>query len=128
MKKNKIIFWIATGLFCIFMLTSAIPEIISTSDWKNIMSSLGYPEYLNPFLGVLKLLGIIALLVPGFPRVKEWAYAGFFFDLFGATYSALTKFGWAPEMAIMIIPFTLLATSYIYHHKILGRATLSTRI
>ena len=119
MKKNKIIFWIVTVLFCAFLLTSAIPELMGSPQWKTIMEHLGYPEYFNPLLGVLKILGIIALLIPGYPRIKEWAYAGFFFDLLGATYSALSKDGYSPPMLIMILPFSFLAISYIYYHKIL---------
>src|SRR5689334_200053 len=91
-KRDTIIFWISTGLFCAMMLTSAIPNLLSDPAWLAIFEQLGYPKYLLPFLGVAKLLGIIALLVPGFKRIKEWAYAGFFFDLVGATYSALAAF------------------------------------
>lgn len=70
-----------------------------------------------PFLGVAKLLGVIALLVPGFSRIKEWAYAGMFFDLTGAVYSGLSVGGFDPKMLVMLVPFGLGALSYIYHHK-----------
>ena len=116
-KRNTIIFWISTGLFCAMMLTSAIPNLMSAPEWVEIFKGLGYPNYLLPFLGVAKLLGVIALLVPGFNRIKEWAYAGFFFDLVGATYSALAGFGFDPQMLIMLVFFALLAVSYIFHHK-----------
>jgi uncharacterized membrane protein YphA (DoxX/SURF4 family) len=120
-KRDNIIFWISTALFCAFMLTSAIPNILSGEQWVTIFKQLGYPAYLLPFLGVAKLLGVIALLVPGFPRLKEWAYAGFFFDLVGATYSALTVGGFDPMMLVMLIPFGLGALSYVYYHKRLQR-------
>lgn len=116
-KRNTIIFWISTGLFCAFMLSSAIPNILSAAEWVVIFDQLGFPQYLLPFLGVAKLLGVIALLVPGFNRIREWAYAGFFFDLVGATYSALTAFGFDPQMLVMLVPFGLGTLSYIYHHK-----------
>jgi hypothetical protein len=116
-KRDNIIFWVSTGLFCAFMLTSAVPNILSSAEWLTIFKQLGYPAYLLPFLGVAKLLGIIALVVPGFNRLKEWAYAGFFFDLIGATYSALSMGGFDPMMLIMLVPFALGAVSYIYHHK-----------
>lgn len=116
-KRNTIIFWISTGLFCAMMLTSAIPNLISSPEWVTIFGQLGYPAYLLPFLGVAKLLGVIALLVPGFNRIKEWAYAGFFFDLVGACYSALAAFGFDPQMLIMLVFFGLFAVSYIFHHK-----------
>ena len=81
------------------------------------MTQLGYPLYILPFLGVAKFLGIVALLVPGFPRLKEWAYAGFTFDLIGAVYSGIAKNGFDPMMLSMLVFFGLLALSYIYHHK-----------
>src|SRR5688572_30289846 len=119
-KRNTIIFWISTGLFCAMMLTSAIPNILSDPQWVAIFEQLGFPNYLLPFLGVAKLLGVIALLIPGFPRIKEWAYAGFFFDLVGATYSALAAFGFDPQMLVMLVFFALLAVSYIFHHRRIG--------
>jgi len=119
-RRDAIIFWISTALFCAFMLTSAIPNIMSSKDWVTIFEQLGYPLYLLPFIGVAKLLGVIVLLIPGFPRLKEWAYAGFFFDLIGATYSALYVGGFVPQMLIMLIPFLLLAVSYIFHHRRIG--------
>jgi hypothetical protein len=124
-KRDTIIFWISTGLFCAFMLTSAIPNILSSKEWVTIFEQLGYPAYMLPFLGVAKLLGVIALLVPGFNRLKEWAYAGFFFDLVGATYSALAVGGFDPQMLVMLVPFVLLAVSYVYHHKRLRSRSVS---
>ncbi len=117
MKKTNILYWSSTGLFCAFMLTSAIPNLLASEEWIAIMESLGYPAYLLPFLGVAKLLGVVALVVPGFARLKEWAYAGFFFDLLGATYSAIAVEGLQLPHAFMVIPFTLLALSYVYWHK-----------
>lgn len=122
-KKDNIIFWVSTGLFCAFILTSAIPNILSSKEWATIFEQLGYPLYLLPFLGAAKLLGVIALLVPGFDRVKEWAYAGMFFDLVGATYSALAVGGFVPQMLVMLVPFGLLTVSYIYHHKRLNHVS-----
>jgi len=116
-KRDNIIFWISTGLFCVAMLTSAIPNLMSSPEWVTIFQQLGYPAYLLPFLGVAKLLGVFALLVPGFNKIKEWAYAGFFFDLIGATYSALAAFGFDPQMLIMLIFFGLATVSYIFHHR-----------
>lgn len=117
MKKTNILYWASTGLFCAFMLTSAIPNILVTEEWVTMMASLGYPRYLIPFLGVAKLLGVVALVVPGFGRIKEWAYAGFFFDLIGATYSSIAVGGLQLPQAFMIIPFALLGLSYAYLHK-----------
>jgi len=89
MKKTKVLYWIITGLFSAFMLLSSVPDIVSSPDAIKIMNHLGYPNYFIPFIGVAKLLGIIAILIPGFAGIKEWAYAGLAFDLIGATYSAI---------------------------------------
>jgi uncharacterized membrane protein YphA (DoxX/SURF4 family) len=116
-KRDTIIFWVSTVLFCAFMLTSAIPNILSSKEWVTVFEQLGYPLYMLPFLGVAKLLGAIVLLIPGFNRLKEWAYAGLFFDLVGAVYSGLAVGGFDPKMLVMLIPFGLGALSYVYHHK-----------
>jgi hypothetical protein len=78
---------------------------------------LGYPLYFTPFLGVLKLLGVIAMLIPGFPRIKEWVYAGFTFDLVGALYSFIAVGDKPKDYALFVIFFALLIVSYIYFHK-----------
>lgn len=89
-KKLKIAFWIITGLFAFFMLGSAIPDILSMPiAVEGMHNQLGYPVYFIPFIGVAKALGAIAILIPGFPRIKEWAYAGLMFDLIGALYSMI---------------------------------------
>src|SRR5688500_15662009 len=90
-KKINIIYWIFTGLFASFMLLASIPDIIMHPEAIAIVNThLGYPTYFLPFLGVAKLLGVIAILVPVFPRLKEWAYAGFVFDLIAAMYSHIS--------------------------------------
>jgi hypothetical protein len=117
MKKTKTVYWIITGLFSAFMLFSAYPDIVVLPDAVTFMNGLGYPTYIIPFLGIAKLLGIIAILVPGFPRIKEWAYAGLAYDLIGATYSVIRVSGFKPEVSFMILPLGLLVMSYILYHK-----------
>ncbi|HLX92428.1 MAG TPA: DoxX family protein [Puia sp.] len=117
MKKITIIFWIITVIFCVFMLFSAYEEIINAPDSKALMTHLGYPDYFNQFIGIAKLLGVIAIIIPGFPRLKEWAYAGFFFDLIGATYSGIATDGFKPQISFMVLPILLLFISYYYFHK-----------
>src|SRR6267154_1359542 len=90
MKKTNIFYWIFTGLLAVLMLFSALGGLKPGPDGVELFKHLGYPLYLFPFLSVAKLLGIVAILVPGYPRVREWAYAGFVFDLAGATYSFIS--------------------------------------
>ena len=130
MKKINILYWIFTGLFAAMMLFSAIPDIMVIQAAIDMVSThLGYPVYLIAFLGVAKLLGAIAILIPGFPRIKEWAYAGLSFDLIGATYSSIMVGDPASGWIFMILPFSLLALSYYFYHKKLntqGTARSST--
>jgi hypothetical protein len=127
MKKTNILYWTFTGLFAAFMLFSAIPDILVVPEAVEFMTKLGYPQYIIAFLGVAKTLGVIAILIPGFPRIKEWAYAGLFFDLVGATYSNICVTGLQPEMAFMIVIFGLEALSYFFYHKKLTHKTESVR-
>ncbi len=117
MKKLNILYWVFTGLFAAFMFFSAIENIRVTEGSVELFESLGYPHYLIAFMGVAKLLGVIGILIPGFPRLTEWAYAGLFFDLTGATYSVLVAQEFHPATLTMIIPFGLGALSYIFYHK-----------
>lgn len=118
MKKINIAYWVFTVLFGGFMIFSAIPDIMMVPEAVAMIGDgLGYPKYIIPFLGWAKLSGVITILIPGLNKVKEWAYAGLFFDLVGAMYSALTKFGWDPKMLIMLLPFICLFGSYFLWHK-----------
>jgi hypothetical protein len=122
MKKTKLIYWIFTGIFAAFMAFSAIPDMLVTKDAHDFMAALGYPDYFTRFIGVAKLLGCVAIILPGFPRIKEWAYAGFFFDLVGATYSMmfLPEIGLGWTFMLAVLGFWLV--SYIYYHKLLKAA------
>lgn len=116
MKKTNILYWIFTGLFAAFMASGAIFDIIShPMAVQGMHGELGYPLYFIPFIGVAKFLGAIAILLPGFHRIKEWAYAGFAYDLIGATYS-IFSIG-KPDWVGMFIPLSILAISYILYHK-----------
>lgn len=118
MKRTNLFFWIITLLFSAFMLFASIPDIMLVPDALKFMHHLGYPDYFIRFLGIAKLLGIIAILIPAdFPRIKEWAYAGLAFDLIGATYSQLASDGFMPGVLFMILPLAFLAASYLLHHK-----------
>ena len=122
MKKTKLLYWIFTILFSGLMLFSAIPDAMVVPDAITFMNHLGYPNYFIPFIGVAKILGVIAILIPGFPRIKEWAYAGLFFDLIGAVYSQVATDGFMTPMLFMLVWFVPGILSYIYYHKMLKAA------
>lgn len=120
MKTTKILYWVFTGLFAFMMLGSAIPDVLSMDDAvRGMHGTLGYPLYFIPFIGVAKVLGVIAILIPGYARIKEWAYAGLMFDLIGATYSIFSvpveKVEGSPFF--MFIPLTLGILSYVWYRK-----------
>lgn len=125
MKKTKIIYWVLTGLLAAMMGIGAIYDLISAPEAVAHITRIGYPEYLVPFLGAAKLLGVIAILVPGYPRIKEWAYAGLAYDLIGAFYSHVSFGDGADVWGGMIPGLLLLAASYYYYHKRQSEVSLS---
>jgi hypothetical protein len=118
MKKIKRIYWITTVVFAAFMLFSAIPDILMQPEALKFITELGYPVYFILLLSYAKVLGAIALLIPGFPRIKEWAYAGFFFDLIGAIVSLIAAKGFEIGILILLLPLVLAIISLVYSRKI----------
>lgn len=112
MKKTKILYWVFTGLLAALMTMSGVPNLLSVPEAVAGFQHLGYPAYLLPFLGVAKLLGVVAILVPGFPKLREWAYAGFVFDLCGAMYSSYSVGDPVSTWLPITIGFALIAASY----------------
>jgi uncharacterized membrane protein YphA (DoxX/SURF4 family) len=90
-KRNKIIYWVATLWLALGMTSTGIVQILQIKEEVDMMAHLGYPLYFLVILGVWKLLGVIAILIPKFPLLKEWAYAGFFFAMSGAILSHFSK-------------------------------------
>ena len=86
-KRNKIIYWVFTLWLALGMTSTGLVQLIKTDDEVAMMTQLGYPVYIMTILGVWKMLGVVAVLVPKFPLIKEWAYAGFFFNMSGAIFS-----------------------------------------
>lgn len=90
MNKGKLItYWVATALLSVGMLGSGIAQLMRAKEMVGILTHLNYPLYLMSILGTWKILGVIAILLPGFKLVKEWAYAGLFFVMTGALVSHL---------------------------------------
>ncbi len=126
MRRTNILYWVFIGLLAALMLFSAIPNIISNAQSVELISKhLGYPAYFIPFIGVAKLLGVIAILLPGFPRLKEWAYAGFMFDLVAAIYSSIAVGDAVANWLPMIIGPVLIGLSYFFYHKKLKTSSIT---
>lgn len=111
--KNKIPYWIVTGLMAAFMLMASIPDVLRTPEARAIIGHLGYPIYLLPFLGTAKILGVTTILVPGIRRLKEWAYAGLTIDLTGALYSHLSVADPPAAWMFAVIGLLLVGVSYL---------------
>jgi uncharacterized membrane protein len=88
-NRNKIIYWISTALLSFGMLGSGISQVLHVKEMNELITHVGYPLYFMYIIGVWKILGVIAILIPKFKLVKEWAYAGFFFLMTGALVSHL---------------------------------------
>jgi hypothetical protein len=127
MKKINIIYWIATVLIMLFLLSSVIGSFTNNPKGAAIMAQLGYKPYIIKALAIAKAVGIIVLLIPGWPRLKEWVYAGFAYDLIGATFSMIAVGMAAKNWAIMPVFIIILAVSYIYHHKRLKLKATATK-
>ena len=110
MKKSttySIIYWISTLWLALGMVSTGIAQILKMKEGQGALDSivhLGYPVYLLTILGVWKLLGVIAVLIPKYPLLKEWAYAGFFFVTTGAIFSHMAS----GDSAIAMLPALLL--------------------
>jgi hypothetical protein len=118
-KTTNALYWIFTILFAGLMIFSAYDSLlVNENAVKLIHDQLGYPVYFIPFTGIAKLAGSIIILIPGLKKIKEWAYAGLFFDLTGAVYSgiAVAK-GIDPMMLFMLVWIVPGIMSYVYWHK-----------
>src|SRR6266704_3321431 len=112
MKKTTILYWVFTGLLALLMTFSGIGGLVGGPKAAEGMKHLGLTSALLPFLSVAKLAGVIAILVPGFPRLKEWAYAGFIFDVTGAVYLTIAAGDPVSAWMPIFIGHILIACSY----------------
>ena len=109
-KVHKIGYWVATGLL-VFCMTGGIFEVLGVKTTIDGITKLGYPSYIIPALGLGKVLAIVVILWPGLPRLKEWAYAGIFFNMMGATVShvAHNDGAWIIVVTVTIAAITLVS-------------------
>lgn len=104
--SKTVIYRVATGLLAFELCLGGVWDILRTPQVRGIIDRLGYPEYFLVILGIWKLLGAVAVVVPRFPRLKEWAYAGVVFDLTGAlasnVVSGVTDIGTLAYLVLMM--------------------------
>jgi hypothetical protein len=118
-KTINILYWVFTILFAALMIYSSYGSILVNEESKKLIhDQLGYPVYFIPFTGYAKLIGAIVILIPGLKTIKEWAYAGLFFDLIAVVYSVIALSGTVdPMMAFMLMWFVPGILSYIFWRK-----------
>ena len=93
-KRNKIIYWIATLWLALGMISTGVVQLLKLKEGQgglDTITQLGYPVYILTIIGIWKALGVVAVLIPKFPLLKEWAYAGFFFAMSGAIFSHMAS-------------------------------------
>lgn len=113
-KRNKIIYWIATIWLALGMVSTGIVQLIHMKEEVALFTRLGYPAYLLTMLAVWKFLGVVAVLIPKFPLLKEWAYAGFFFAMSGAVFSHLAVSDGAAEYFGPVLLLVLTVVSWYF--------------
>jgi hypothetical protein len=115
-KRNKIIYWIATIWLALGMVSTGAVQLFKQKEGAGgveIITQLGYPVYFLTILGIWKMLGVVAVLIPKFPLLKEWAYAGFFFAMSGAVFSHIIS-GAVKDMFPALLLLALTVTSWYF--------------
>jgi uncharacterized membrane protein YphA (DoxX/SURF4 family) len=116
-KRNKIIYWIATLWLALGMVSTGVVQLLKAKEGQGGLDSithLGYPDYLLTLLGIWKMAGVVAVLIPKFPLIKEWAYAGFFFVMTGAAFSHIASGDSASELLPALLLLVLTAVSWYF--------------
>jgi DoxX-like family len=121
-KRNKIIYWIATAWLALGMLSTGAVQLLKPKEQGGTIAPggvtsithLGYPIYILMLLGIWKILGVVAVLIPKFPLVKEWAYAGFFFLMSGAVFSHIALGDTMKEMFPSMLLLILTVVSWYF--------------
>ena len=120
-KRNKIIYWISTIWLASGMLSTGTLQLLKVKAEGAVappgvdgIVNLGYPVYLLTILGVWKILGVVAVLIPKFPLLKEWAYAGFFFVMSGAVFSHIASGNSVNEIFPSLLLLTLTGVSWYF--------------
>lgn len=113
-KRNKIIYWIATLWLALGMFSTGLVQLLKVEKDANTIRQLGYPLYFLTIIGIWKILGVVAVLIPKYPLLKEWTYAGFFFAMSGAIFSHIASGNSMSEIAPPLLLLVLTITSWYF--------------
>lgn len=125
-KINNILYWVSTLWLALGMVSTGTVQIIKMEEEVDNFTNLGFPIYLMPYLGIWKILGVAAVLVPKFPLLKEWAYSGFFFAMSGAVFAHLAVGDAAQE--IFGPGLLLLLTVLSWYYRPADRKIIATTL
>lgn len=126
MKQSTVAYWVCTVLVALAFLSGGIVDALRLPQALEGMTQLGYPPYFMVILGVWKVLGAIAILVPGVALLKEWAYAGMIFDLTGASASHIAVGDAAGHILAPLVVAALVVASWMLRpadRRLTGRDT-----
>ncbi|MFZ1678708.1 MAG: DoxX family protein [Saprospiraceae bacterium] len=131
-KRDKIIYWISTLWLALGMFSTGLVQVLRVQSEGALappgvwgITQLGYPVYFLTILGVWKILGVVALLIPKFPLLKEWTYAGFFFTMTGAIFSHIASGSPMNEYfpSLLLLALTLVS----WYYRPLDRKIISAK-
>ncbi|WP_448701965.1 DoxX family protein [Mucilaginibacter sp. AW1-3] len=116
-KRNRIIYWIATLWLALGMISTGAVQLLKAkagAGGADSLAHLGYPDYILTLLGIWKILGVVAVLIPKFALIKEWAYAGFFFVMSGAIFSHIASGNPVSEIFPALLLLVLTVVSWYF--------------
>ncbi|TXJ23645.1 MAG: DoxX family protein [Chitinophagaceae bacterium] len=110
-KRNKIIYWVSTIWLALGMVSTGIVQLFRVKEDVDFIIQMGYPDYFLTIIGTWKILGAVAVLIPKFTLLKEWAYAGFFFIMSGAVFSHIATGNSMNEIfpAVLLLALTVIS-------------------
>ncbi|WP_339793362.1 DoxX family protein [uncultured Imperialibacter sp.] len=107
---KKTVYWVSTTIVALAFTVTGLGNLLPMDHIAHDMATLGYPAYFLYLLGTWKLLGAATIILPGLPRLKEWAYAGILFDLTGAAFSRAAS---GPGLLMVTIPLALVILAMV---------------
>lgn len=113
-KRNKIIYWVATIWLSLGMVATGLVQLLKVASEVEYITGMGYPLFILTIIGIWKLLGVIAILIPKQPLLKEWAYVGFFFVMSGAIFSHIAVGNGIKDMGGPILLLVLTVVSWYF--------------
>lgn len=113
-KRDRIIYWISTVWLALGMFSTGIVQLFKVEEETRFILDLGYPVYFLTILGTWKILGVVGLLISGFPLLKEWVYAGFFFAMSGAVFSHIAAGSAMSEIFPSLLLLVLTVVSWYF--------------